>query len=377
MTQHVIVNSGIGNADYDFYYQVDDQITLSRNQALLWAGGQLDRIHYYFMDDVWDQMDWSQCPSESFEDMCDRRCRELRAQYDWICLWLSGGYDSQTVLASFIRAGVRIDEIAHMDRTDYYADPELPFIIESSKNYQKYHNPKLRITAAPIDHNYTFDFYRGLGEDWIFQPGAAPRFSKSTCAVIQRFNDQVVRNRLSTPGRRADIYGKEKPMVKLGNDGHWYMQAYDRIIEDNIGGVSVNFYLCSDMPEFYVKQCHMVIDWMETIPDINQGIVHAIQSNVEKWYMAWNLACGRIPLSDFNTANGITKRYFNRTDNSPDGQGLLSHAESDLQKIYRIWKGAKENLLSSTGLDNIVDVRLWSKAWPIRPFVAKKQQLKL
>ena len=375
MTRHIIVNSGIGNSNYDFYYKVDDQTTLSRNQALLWARGQLDQIHYHFMDDVWDKIDWSQCPLESFENMCDRRCRELRDQYDWLCLWLSSGYDSQTVLASFIRAGVRIDEIAYMDRT-YFTDPEIPFIIESSKNYQKYHNPKLKITAASIDHDYTFNFYRSLGDDWIFQPGASPRFTKSVGAMIQRFNDQVVRNRVHTPGRRADIYGKEKPMVAL-RDGQWYMQAYDRIIEDNIGGVSVNFYLCADMPELYVKQCHMVIDWMETLPDINQDIVHSIQCNREEWYMAWNLACGRIPISDFDAANGITKKYFNRSDNSPDGEKLLRQAQCDLTDVYHIWKGAKSNLLSSTGLDDLIYVKIYSKPWNIRPFVAKKQQLEL
>ena len=375
MTQHIIVNSGIGNSNYDFYYKVDGQTTLSRNQALLWAGGQLDRIQYYFMDDVWDQIDWSQCPSESFEDMCDRRCRELREKYDWLCLWLSGGYDSQTILASFIRSGVRLDEIAYMDRT-YFTDLEIPIIIESAKNYQKYHNPKLKITPTQIDHNYTFNFYRNLGEDWILKPGASPRFTKSVATMIQRFNNQVVRNRVYTPGRRADIYGKEKPSVSL-YDGHWYMQVYDRIIEDNIGGVSVNFYLCSDMPEFYVKQCHMVIDWMETLPNVDNILVHSIQSNVEEWYVAWNRACGRIPLSNFNTANGITKRYFNRSDTSPDGQRLVDHARSDLQNVYQIWQGAKSNLLSSTGLNDLVEVRLWSKSWAIRPVVVKKQQSEL
>ena len=179
-----------------------------------------------------------------------------------------------------------------------------------------------------------------------------------------------------TPGRRADIYGKEKPSVSL-YDGHWYMQVYDRIIEDNIGGVSVNFYLCSDMPEFYVKQCHMVIDWMETLPNVDNILVHSIQSNVEEWYVAWNRACGRIPLSNFNTANGITKRYFNRSDTSPDGQRLVDHARSDLQNVYQIWQGAKSNLLSSTGLNDLVEVRLWSKSWAIRPVVVKKQQSEL
>jgi hypothetical protein len=194
--------------------------------------------------------------------------------------------------------------------------------------------------------------------------------------MIQRFNDQVVRNRLSISGRRADIYGKEKPMVGLW-DGHWHMYAYDRIIEDNIGGVSVNFYLCSDMPEFYVKQCYMAIDWMETLPDINQNIVTAIQFNAEKWYMAWNLACGRVPIANFDSAHGIVKRHFNRSDTSPDGNKLLNHAQNDLADVYHIWQRAKSNLLSSTGLDDLMHIGIYSKSWLIRPFVAKNQQLEL
>ena len=205
MSQSVILNSGINDHDPTIYYIVDGQKTQSRNQALLWAGGNLDRVYFYFMDCVWDHADWSHPPTDSFKDLCDQRCRNLRQQYDWLCLWLSSGYDSQTILNSFIRSGVQIDEIAFMNRTTYYQDLEIPFIVESAKNYQKLHNPKLRITPVEIDYEYNINLYQQLGENWILEPGATLRFSNSTASNIQRFNNQVVRSRLSTPGRRADI----------------------------------------------------------------------------------------------------------------------------------------------------------------------------
>jgi hypothetical protein len=374
MTQ-IILNSDIGGSFREFYYLVDgQQKTLSRYQAILWAGGDLNRISFYFMDHVWDRIDWPTVPSETFEELCIRRCRQLRDQYDWICIWLSAGYDSQTVLHSFIQSGVRVDEIAYMDR-EYYPDVEIPFILEAAKNYQTHHNPKLRITRTKIDHDYTFEFYRHHGENWLFQPGANPRFSKSTAAMIQSFNENVVRNRLSTPGRRADIYGKEKPRVWLEND-HWYMRAPDRMIEDNIGDVNVNFYLCSEMPELYVKQCHMAIDWFETITDgpITPDHVQGIQWNDRGHYMEWNLACGRVPVACFYSAHAVTKFAFIRATRSPDSLSMINQLRKEEVELLDKWTQPmyqlEYNIKSISGQETYdIDTKVWSKKWPIRPYI--------
>jgi hypothetical protein len=260
-----------------------------------------------------------------------------------------------------------------MDRS-YYPDVEIPFIIESAKNYQTYHNPNLRITACKIDHSYTFDYYRQTGENWIFQPGVSPRFSKSTAATIQSFNENVVRNRLSTPGTRADIYGKEKPMVHIEN-GQWYMRAPDRMIEDNIGDVTVNFYLCSDMPELYVKQCHMAIDWFETLSDdpIDANWLHCIQTNDREHYMEWNLACGRVPVACFYAAHAVTKYAFQRSFQSPDSQAMVKQIKNQDRELWRklqrpLWDFNDTIRKISDQETYDIDTKIWSKKWAIRPY---------
>jgi len=374
MTQF-ISNSDIGGEFREFYYLVDDQQkTLSRYQAMLWAGGDINRIRFYFMDDVWDGYDLTAPPTETFEELCVQRCRDLRDRYDWLCLWLSAGYDSNTVLDSFIRAGIAIDEIAYMDRL-YFPDVEKPFIEEAAASYKKYHNPRVRITRLPIDHSYTFDFYRQHGEDWILQPGALPRFSKSTAAMIQSFNENVVRNKLSTPGRRADIYGKEKPRVDL-EDGYWYMKSPDQMMEDNLGGVNVNFYTCSEFPKLYVKQCHMAIDWFETITDgpIQPEHVQGIQWSNAGYYMDWNLACGRIPVASHLSAHAITKHLYTRDSRSPDSLSMLNQIKSDEKDLYYTFQRPLWNLYDTitkiSGQEKFnLDARIWSKKWPIRPYI--------
>lgn len=365
MTQSVILNSSVSDIDPTIYYIVDDRKTLSRNQALLWAGGDIDRIYFYFMDQVWDNADWPNPPTESFKDLCDQRCRNLRQRYDWLCLWLSSGYDSQTILNSFIRSGVRIDEIAFMDRTTYHADLEIPFIVESAKTYQKFHNPKLRITPVEIDYKYTVDLYQQLGENWILEPGATLRFSNSTASNIQRFNNQVVRSKLSTPGRRADIYGKEKPRLDLMN-GHWYMRITDHSMADNINSDTVYFYISADMPELHIKQCHMVIDWFESLPNISHELVHEIQSHATQYYMQWNIAGGRDLVPNLNSRYGKDKLSFRQDDLSPDSLKLLKYVHSDQTKVYHIYQGAKSNLENSVGTN--IGKPCLSKPHLIRPF---------
>jgi hypothetical protein len=370
----IILDPDIGNSFFEFYYIVDNtQKTLSRYEALLWAGGDLKRIQFYFMDHVWDKIDLATVPSETFEELCISRCRQLRDQYDWICIWLSGGYDSQTVLHSFIQAGILIDEIAFMNRV-YYQDAEIPFILESATNYKTYHNPKVRINEVKIDDSYTFDFYRKHGDNWIFQQGVSERFSKSTAAMVQMFHENVVRNRLSTRGRRADIFGKEKPRVHIEN-GQWFMKAPDRMIEDNIGDVGVNFYLSSDMPVLYLKQCHMAIDWFETLSDdpIDPGWLHSIQCNDRGHYMEWNLACGRVPIACFYAAHGVTKCAFQRNSKSPDSQAMVTHIKKEDKKLWNTWQHPlwefSDMIQKISGQEKYnIDTTISSKKWAIRPY---------
>ena len=366
-----MIGSEIGGFDPNIHYKVGNEATTSRHRALLLAGGDTSKIQLYFMDHVWDNLDLTKEPTETVDELCDLQCRRLRERYDWLCLWLSGGYDSQTILSSFIRSGIKIDEIAYMDRSSYYQDPEIPFILQSATDYQKYHNPACKIFRANIDNNYTGDLYNRLGEDWIFEPGATLRFSKSIASFIQRHNHQVVKRRLTTPGNRADIYGKEKPRLDLLN-GWWYMYVADFAYTEVLGSDTVGFFTSDITPELQVKQVHMAMRWFETLPGVNHDLVHRIQHNEPAYYMGWNLSVGRISVGCPQSAHAIVKQHFAHSDVSIDSKKILDHYRATDKSIFDVYIDAKKQLTSIVGEDNMLK-SIKSRKWKIRPFATGKK----
>lgn len=355
---------GIGGYDPQLFYQVGEQKTSSRNQSLLWARGDTSQIRFNFMDAVWDAVDWSVEPLDSFDELCKQRCVYLRDTHDWLCLWLSAGYDSQTVLYHFAKHRMPLDEIAFMDRSSYYNDPELPFIKQSAESYKKIHNPSVRITACAVDHRYTASVYHDLQDQWIMQPGISLRYTKSTASFLQRFHPTVVRNRSHTAGNRADIYGKEKPRLDLRDDT-WYMAATDTVIEDTIGAGVTGFYLDSACPMLYAKQCYMALHWMESLPDISHELVHRIQSLDPMYYQSWNQALGRVPVICNWSKQGANKQHFDQTNHSFDSQYLIQDASQSNSRELMLFQGVKADLQQDTGL-SLLNQSLSSKRWRIR-----------
>jgi len=321
----------VGGFDDRYYYTVGDRKTVSRNQALIWAKGDVRKIHFYCLETTWSTVDWSTEPTQSMHELCLERCRQIRGSYDWICLWLSSGYDSQTVLQSFIDSQVPLDEIAYMDRSDYYNDPELPYILDTIRYYKKYHNPDLKIFNVKIDYNYTKNLYQKLDE-WFLEPGICMRLSKSIAPFVHRFNEDVVSKRTSTLGRRADIYGKEKPTLDL-YENKWYMRINDLTYGDSVGADIVGFFTTPDMPKLHVKQCYQAIKFFESLENCNNELVHNIQSNNSLYYQRWNLSLGRKRIGNHISRHGINKHWFTQSCDSPDGQKILKHLSKENNKI--------------------------------------------
>lgn len=68
-------------------------------------------LGFYLHDDIWTKSDWTIEPEASLEQLYLRRAQELRAQYDYLVLHFSGGYDSGNVLEICMKHNVIIDEL--------------------------------------------------------------------------------------------------------------------------------------------------------------------------------------------------------------------------------------------------------------------------
>ena len=86
-----------------FYSKIEACIySQTVNQPIKWVFG---------LDDVFSHYPWHVEPTETLDELYDRRARELRERYDYILLAYSGGADSHNMLMSFYRQNLHVDEI--------------------------------------------------------------------------------------------------------------------------------------------------------------------------------------------------------------------------------------------------------------------------
>ena len=104
------------------YYRCDGIDFQSKVNALLHSKAVNQPVEWMFHQDVFESYPWHIEPSETLDQLYDRRAKELRKQYDYIILSYSGGADSHNILESFIRQKLHIDEIVINHITTIFLD---------------------------------------------------------------------------------------------------------------------------------------------------------------------------------------------------------------------------------------------------------------
>ena len=349
-------------ANADFYYQVGDYKTFSKNECFVLTKGDASKIAFHQQHRIWDAVDMTKEPEQSFESLCEEICRRYRERYDHICLWLSAGYDSQTILSSFMRAGVLIDEIGYHDRSDYYYDSEIPYIQQSIQIYKEFYNPNLKINRVVLDAKYYKNFYNQFADKvWFHGPGNSLKYAKSAANYVHNFHEDVIRSK--TQYNRVDLFGKEKPRLDL-RDGKWYMQSNDLTYFDSIGA-PVECFFCTDvLPELHVKQIHMAIRFFESLPELSHELVHNIQSNDSRYYERWNLGVGRVPVQHPESRNASIKQNFANKFDSKDATNIIKYME---KREIDNFMGTRQDLFTHTGIqEKDLNQIIFGKDWYIK-----------
>lgn len=370
----------VGDNDFNnVYYEVDGKKTTSKLQATILANGNLDLIKFHYYDSAFDIVDWTTEPELSLTDMIDLRAREIRESHDYVALWYSGGYDSETILDSFIRQGLKLDELIILRRgyfDHWSAHGEQDYAIQAGRALKNHLWPDLYINEVIYKAEYVKDYYKKHKEDWFMEPVFQPWLSKGTRAFGWN-NNPDIRRALEYPNR-ADVEGCEKPRLDI-IDGWWCYTSIDATQEWQMETQSMMFYTTHEMPMLEVKQAWEMIKWLESMPfdsiEECHTFLHKLQSHqlsVET-YAEWNYSLARVPVKNtasYYTIYGNKSWYkFHPTDVAESRKLKLAFEkdEPDVIKSYLAgYKQATEiapNLFDEQGRVKI----LFSKKYPIKP----------
>ncbi len=282
---HHMINKKLG------YYTCGSEIFDSKIKACFRSLETKQEIKWHFNDDVFSKYDWSVEPTETLDELYDRRSKQLREQYDYLVLSYSGGADSHNILMSFVRQGLHLDEIvvnnmekANLKFTDINplntksTNASAEFYLQTMPRLKEIADkiPKTKISIMDLS-DHLFDSMNQYSDaSWVLdkREGLNP-------ANVTRFNYLYftdLRKQFDKDKKIAMILGVEKPRTFV-HDGTLYMRFTDRAanmitiaehLKEYPNSEVEYFYWSPDAVPIMIKQGHLIKRWLRLNPDLLQ-----------------------------------------------------------------------------------------------------------
>ena len=221
-------------------------------KAIEASGGDISSISFFAFVDSFYSYSWDKEPTESWEELLLERALTLREKYKYLKLWFSGGGDSTTVLNTFLRNNIHIDEIIV-----YRFAINDKFLNKSNYEIDGYTTPFLKTISNAIPNtkitymDFAKDYYdRYLGDKWLH-----------TKSSLDLRNCYVPKIR----GKNyCNIFCELTPDVYYSN-GLWYSDLWDT---SNLGELAAFsnielFYTNDDFPKLHAKQLHILKNYLK------------------------------------------------------------------------------------------------------------------
>ena len=246
-------------ADRYPHYRVDGVPYFSKFDAMVAAKGSA-KMSFRCYDLYLGKIDFSKEPTDTYQELCKQRARQLREKYRYIRVWYSGGVDSHTALMSFYRSGIAPDEICFMsnkswDSKDMGANFEFEMLsVPMQAELRKlFPNTKQRVITFHYDFWKTLDttnFHDVLYKACLTYP--LGRDIPTAFEIDPTLMDEVDK------GNMCELSGEPKPYI-FKKDGEWWTSISDFQLMNMLAVPNLEmFHLSPDFPDIYVKQCHMV-----------------------------------------------------------------------------------------------------------------------
>lgn len=262
----------------DIYFRVGDKIFYSDIAARLHGKRSGQSVTFHAFDDVYDRVDWTKEPVDTWDQFCRERALSLRQRYSKLCLCFSAGSDSSDILRIFLENQIPLDELIIFRHRDHpYRCWEGDAMIIPMANFYAQQQPGLTVRVVDITREIHEQRYKNA--DWIENPhsmtGQMGFGAYTNSWLIREFcgaNDQ---------DNTGYLVGLEKPKLII-RDGWWTSSILDRNFDYwDLNDTNVTyFYLSPDWPEFYVKQCWEFIKYVEkTFSHIDMDLINQIYAH--------------------------------------------------------------------------------------------------
>ena len=251
---------------FDLKYYVDNITYLNKADAYIAAKGNPNKITGSIFNDRLYNFVWDIEPPESFDTLLKQRAQQLREQYSELSLLFSGGRDSFTVLETFRKNNIHLDNVILL-LSEYGTtwDKDLgnwDYIHVAKPILKEYELllPKTKFSYI-IERNLKslddFDYHiqtNGLNTKFrIFMPTSSEHTWKSH--------------------NHTYITGCLEPRVSF-YDSSWHFDIWDTDNPETYRNIrnTVSFFTHPDFPQLHSKQCHILKKYLTDIGEKNNEL---------------------------------------------------------------------------------------------------------
>jgi hypothetical protein len=288
------------------YYKTDSQSFTNAYKFWEHINTSDESFHFYLYDEEFDKADWTTEPTESFDDLCSKRAKMIREKYDYVRIWYSAGRDSHHILTTFLKNNLRVDELIIMDWSimkRFESDAIIAYET-ALKTFSEYNQslPMISVLKPTKD-----DFDQYFCKDWYFKYGGYGcnmNFNLNHYPSIIEANIQG----LGLRKNHCEVFGFEK--CKIHYENGFYFQMNDKNFNQGLGNADNLewFYLTGDMPELAIKQCHLLVNYMEDKQISNIYTIKSFQENSVNYDQFANVL-NRGPMISNQTGGGVNKTF--------------------------------------------------------------------
>jgi len=338
------------------YYQVNDYKTISKVAALEKAGGDFSKVKLCYLDSDWEKYGIISEPSESWDELLKIRAWELREKYQYVTLLYSGGWDSHTVLMTFIDNNIKLDEIIVWNKSSWYDDGEFSDAYKLAKKLIEEKNLCTKLTMYEIPWDHHSNVFSLVKDKYIYLPGCQLAFNQTSRIVQHELlpNFLELKNKHSA-GSAVFIEAHDKPKVNL-RDGKWYYFYVDSTLYSFFGkGASEMFYFSADTLKLQLKQAYMSVRYFEqklrTTPNATPQLVHDIQGfKNPRLFAEWNLHIGRVCMENASAIYGGLKGNADTTK-LVEAKRLAEFTKIYDESVYSFYKAGLDKVKEISGID--------------------------